>query len=90
MVNIYKELSKDITGFNIPGHGYLDKWAQQGVLLLNAVLTVEAHKANSHAGKGWESFTDAIIKTLARTRENIVFMLWGNYAAKKATGIDPV
>lgn len=90
LVNIYKELVNDIPGFSNPGHGYLAKWAEQGVLLLNAVLTVEAHKANSHAGKGWEQFTDALICMIAKRCENVVFMLWGNYAHKKATGIDGV
>lgn len=83
LVNIYKELHNDI-GFEIPNHGNLEHWAKQGVLLLNATLTVEAHQAGSHQKKGWEQFTDAVIKTVAEQKENIVFLLWGAYAQKKA------
>eukprot|EP00158_Paraphelidium_tribonemae_P001107 Partr_v1_DN23985_c0_g1_i3_m49077 putative Excises uracil residues from the DNA which can arise as a result of misincorporation of dUMP residues by DNA polymerase or due to deamination of cytosine (By similarity) len=86
--NIYKELASDIEGFKVPAHGCLTGWAQQGVLLLNAVLTVEAHKANAHQGKGWERFTDAVIRVLSLKYPHLVYMLWGNYAAKKAAGID--
>jgi uracil-DNA glycosylase len=87
LINIYKELETDITGFKKPNHGNLIGWAKQGVLLLNAVLTVEAHKANSHAGKGWERFTDVIIEEISK-KGNVAFMLWGNYAIKKAAKVD--
>ncbi|MCQ2454655.1 MAG: uracil-DNA glycosylase [Clostridia bacterium] len=83
LVNIYKELSADI-GFNIPTHGDLTAWANQGVLLLNTVLTVRKGQANSHKGKGWEIFTDEIIKTLNRKKTPVVFLLWGANARKKA------
>ncbi|MEH6308084.1 uracil-DNA glycosylase [Olivibacter sp. CPCC 100613] len=86
--NMYIELSSDIPGFKIPNHGTLTKWADQGVLLLNAVLTVRAHMAASHQRKGWEIFTDMVIKELAQRREGIVFILWGNYAKQKAKLID--
>lgn len=82
--NIYKELTNDITGFITPHHGFLQAWAQQGVLLLNATLTVRAAQAGSHQKKGWETFTDEVIKTLANQKENLVFMLWGKYAQSKA------
>ena len=85
--NIYKELHDDL-GCYIPNNGYLVKWAEQGVLMLNTVLTVRAHMANSHHGKGWEEFTDAAIRVLAEQRENIVFILWGSYAQKKGAFID--
>ena len=85
--NIYKELHDDC-GCYIPNNGYLKKWADQGVLLLNTVLTVRAHQANSHRGIGWEEFTDAAIRVLAEQRENIVFILWGSYAQKKGAFID--
>ena len=85
--NIYKELQDDL-GCYIPNNGYLKKWADQGVLLLNTVLTVRAHQANSHQGKGWEEFTDAVIRRLNDEREHIVFMLWGAYAQKKGAFID--
>lgn len=85
--NIYKELREDV-GFKAPGHGYLQFWAEQGVLLLNAVLTVEAHKAGSHQGKGWERFTDRIVHILNEQRQNLVFLLWGAYAQKKGAFID--
>ncbi|XP_046358519.1 uracil-DNA glycosylase-like [Haliotis rufescens] len=88
LVNMYKELAKDIDGFEQPGHGTLNGWARQGVLLLNACLTVRAHNANSHAGKGWEKFTDAVISWLNKNGEGIVFMLWGAYAQKKGACID--
>ncbi|HAG52930.1 MAG TPA: uracil-DNA glycosylase [Alphaproteobacteria bacterium] len=85
--NIYKELNSDL-GFQIPTTGFLEPWAKQGVLMLNAVLTVEKATPNSHANKGWENFTDKIIKTIAEKRENVVFILWGAYAQKKAELID--
>lgn len=85
--NIYKELNEDI-GFKIPKHGYLRNWAKQGVLLLNSVLTVEQSKAGSHRGKGWEEFTDRIIKILSTDKENLVFFLWGNPSQKKGVLID--
>jgi len=87
LMNIYKELASDL-GITPPRHGHLEKWARQGVLLLNAVLSVQAHNAASHAGKGWETFTDAAIHALNREREHIVFMLWGSYAQKKGAFID--
>lgn len=81
--NMFKELQEDL-GCKIPNHGYLAPWASQGILMLNAVLTVRAGEANSHAGKGWEEFTDAIIRALDARNEPVVFVLWGNYAQKKA------
>ncbi|WP_256004504.1 uracil-DNA glycosylase [Pedobacter deserti] len=87
--NIYKELSEDIEGFQIPAHGELTKWADEGVLLLNATLTVRAHEPGSHQGKGWEIFTDTVISKLSAGREGIVFMLWGRFAQNKAALIDP-
>ncbi len=87
LLNIFKELEQDI-GMKRPTSGNLKKWADQGVLLLNAVLTVEGGKANSHQGKGWELFTDRIIQTLNQEREHIVFILWGSYAQKKGAFID--
>jgi len=86
--NIYKELQRDL-GISPPAHGCLASWARQGVLLLNAVLTVEDGRAGAHAGKGWEGFTDHIVETLGREREHLVFMLWGSYAQKKGAVIDP-
>ena len=89
LVNIYKELHDDL-GCSIPDHGYLKKWADQGVLLLNTVLTVRAHQANSHRGIGWEEFTDAAIKILNEQDRPMVFMLWGSPArAKKAMLTNP-
>ena len=85
--NIYKELHRDL-GKPIPTSGNLTHWAEQGVLLLNATLTVEAHRAGSHQGKGWEELTDAAILALNNQRENIVFMLWGSYAQRKGQFID--
>ena len=82
LVNIYKELHDDI-GFKIPSHGYLKEWADQGVLLLNAVLTVRRGQANSHKGKGWEIFTDEVIKKLNEREEPVVFILWGANARSK-------
>jgi uracil-DNA glycosylase len=87
LVNIYKELKSDL-GIEQPGHGHLEAWAKQGVLLLNSVLTVEANKAASHAGKGWETFTDAVITEVNALPHPVVFMLWGNYAQKKAAFVD--
>jgi uracil-DNA glycosylase len=86
--NIYKELVDDFPGYVMPNHGELIKWADQGVLLLNATLTVRAHEANSHQGKGWEIFTDRIITELSAKREGIVFLLWGKYAQNKSALID--
>ncbi|MBP5789757.1 MAG: uracil-DNA glycosylase [Neisseriaceae bacterium] len=86
--NIYKELASDIDGFQIPNHGYLKKWADEGVLLLNTVLTVKAHLAHSHKDIGWETFTDKVIEVLNYHRENLVFLLWGNPAQKKGSKID--
>ena len=87
LVNIYQELQADL-GCQIPNNGDLRPWAKQGVLLLNAVLTVRAHQANSHAGKGWENFTDAIIRTVSAKPDRVVFVLWGAYARKKKGLID--
>ena len=85
--NIYKELNSDL-GCYIPDNGYLIKWAKQGVLLLNTVLTVRAHSANSHRGMGWEQFTDAVIRGLNKLDKPIVYMLWGSPAQKKAEMLD--
>lgn len=85
--NIFKEIHDDL-GTPIPASGNLTRWAQQGVLLLNATLTVRAHQAGSHQGRGWETFTDAAIRTLAESREHLVFILWGAYAQKKGAFID--
>ncbi|MEN6588056.1 MAG: uracil-DNA glycosylase [Proteiniphilum sp.] len=85
--NIYKEIHSDL-GKPVPVSGNLERWATQGVLLLNATLTVQAHRAGSHQGKGWETFTDAAIRHLAREREHLVFMLWGAYAQHKGESID--
>ena len=86
--NIYKELVKDIPGFVIPNHGNLTEWAEQGVLLLNASLTVRAGTPGSHQKKGWEEFTDKVIKTISEKKEGIVFILWGAFAQAKAELID--
>jgi uracil-DNA glycosylase len=86
--NIYKELTTDIPGFTAPPHGDLTQWADEGVLLLNATLTVRAHEAGSHQGKGWETFTDKIISELSEKRKGIVFLLWGRYAQNKSVLID--
>lgn len=85
--NIYKELNRDL-GKPIPASGNLQHWANQGVLLLNATLTVEAHRAGSHQNKGWEELTDAAIRALNERREHIVYMLWGSYAQRKGQYID--
>jgi len=87
LVNIYKELRDDV-GFRIPHHGFLVPWAEQGVLLLNAVLTVRAHQANSHKNKGWETFTDSVIRAVSAKPDPVVFLLWGAYAQKKTELID--
>ena len=86
--NMYQELATDIPGFQVPNHGDLTAWANRGVLLLNATLTVRAHTAGSHQGKGWETFTDRAIAELSARREGIVFLLWGRYAKNKAALID--
>ena len=86
--NIFKEVSDD-TGTPVPASGNLDRWAEQGVLLLNAVLTVRAHEAASHAGRGWETFTDAVVRTISERKQGIVYMLWGSYAQKKGAIADP-
>ncbi len=87
LVNIFKEVSAD-TGAPLPADGDLTRWARQGVLLLNATLTVEAHQPGSHRGKGWEQLTDAAVKILSQKRDNLVFMLWGASAGAKAALID--
>lgn len=87
LLNIFKELKSDLD-MPIPSHGCLVHWAEQGVLLLNSVLTVEQGKAAAHQGKGWEQFTDRVIRELAEKREGVVFMLWGSYAIKKGQFID--
>ena len=88
LVNIYKEISADL-GVPMPTSGDLTGWARQGVLLLNATLTVRAHQANSHQRLGWSLFTDAAIKALSERRDHLVFMLWGGFARSKKTLIDP-
>ena len=85
--NIYKELNSDL-GIQIPNHGDLTKWAKQGVLLLNSVLTVEKDKPGSHRNMGWEEYTDSIIKKISEERKNVVFILWGKYAETKKNLID--
>jgi len=87
LLNIFKELNADV-GFRIPNHGCLIPWAEQGVLLLNAVLTVRAHQANSHQGKGWETFTDTVLQAVNQKSTPVVFLLWGSYAQRKAELID--
>ncbi len=87
LVNIYQELASDL-GVEPPEHGYLQSWAEQGVLLLNAVLTVEQGQAGAHQGKGWELFTDAVVAALNAQREGLVFLLWGSHAQKKGAAID--
>lgn len=87
LVNIYKELKQDL-GIAPADHGYLEEWAEQGVLLLNSVLTVEKSAAGSHQKKGWEQFTDSVIEALSEKREGLVFILWGSYAQKKGRVID--
>jgi uracil-DNA glycosylase len=87
LVNIYKEMKSDL-GLDPPRHGFLESWAQQGVLLLNSVLTVEAGRAASHQGKGWETFTDAVIRQVNDLERPVVFILWGSYAQKKAAFVN--
>lgn len=87
LVNIFKEIKVDM-GVPYPKSGNLERWAEQGVLLLNATLTVRAHQAGSHQNKGWETFTDAVIKTLSQKHEGLVFLLWGGFAKKKVKFID--
>jgi uracil-DNA glycosylase len=88
LVNIFKEIEQDL-GIPYPSSGNLMPWADQGVLLLNATLTVRAHQAGSHQGKGWELFTDTVIKIISEEKNNIIFLLWGGYARKKKGLIDP-
>ncbi|MCC7290217.1 uracil-DNA glycosylase [bacterium] len=88
LTNIYKELKSDL-GTQPPKTGNLERWAQQGVLLLNATLTVEANNPGSHQNKGWEEFTDSVIRVLSEEKENLVFILWGSYAQRKGEIIDP-
>jgi uracil-DNA glycosylase len=88
LVNIYKELTNDITGFQVPKHGYLASWAEQGVLLLNTVLTVQQANAHSHAKLGWEVFTDEVIRQLNTQNTGCVFMLWGAHAQRKGRDIN--
>jgi uracil-DNA glycosylase len=87
LVNIYKELAQDIEGFEIPQHGYLQSWAEQGVLLLNTVLTVREGKAHSHKHLGWERYTDHVINALNEHKQGLIFILWGAHAQKKAAAI---
>ncbi|HZO71778.1 MAG TPA: uracil-DNA glycosylase [Ktedonobacteraceae bacterium] len=87
LMNMFKELQTDV-GFRIPNNGYLVPWAEQGILMLNAVLTVRAHAANSHKNHGWETFTDAIIRQVNAKDDQVVFVLWGGYAQKKLKLID--
>ena len=87
LVNIFKEIQNDL-GKPVPRSGRLERWSNQGVLLINSILTVRAHQAGSHQGKGWEEFTDAVIKRINDEKENVVFMLWGAYAQKKGAFID--
>ncbi|WP_294124173.1 uracil-DNA glycosylase [Sphingomonas sp.] len=89
LINIYKELASDL-GIRPPAHGFLEHWARQGVLLLNSVLTVEMGQAASHRDRGWERFTDAVIAQVNAKQQPVVFMLWGSYAQKKASFVDPL
>ena len=88
LVNIYKELASDIPSFSIPQHGFLHSWAEQGVLLLNTVLTVEQGQAHSHAKIGWERFTDTVVRQLNDHCDGLIFLLWGSHAQKKGSVID--
>ncbi|MFA6361719.1 MAG: uracil-DNA glycosylase, partial [Candidatus Shapirobacteria bacterium] len=88
LVNIYKEIESDLGQKTLNKNGNLENWAKQGVLMLNATLTVQAHMAGSHQNKGWENFTDAVIKILSEQKENLVFILWGSYAQKKGSVIN--
>ncbi len=90
LANMYKELVQDIEGFSTPDHGYLMPWAEQGVLLLNTVLTVEQGQAHSHKHLGWEKFTDKVIDEINQHREGVVFLLWGAHAQRKGKNIDKV
>ncbi len=85
--NIFKEVRDDV-GTPVPPSGNLDRWAEQGVLLLNSVLTVRAHEAASHAGRGWEQFTDAVVRSIAERKQGVVYMLWGSYAQRKGSIAD--
>lgn len=86
--NIFQEIRDDV-GTPVPSSGNLDRWAEQGVLLLNSVLTVRAHQAASHAGRGWEQFTDAVVRIIAERKQELVYMLWGSYAQRKGQIADP-
>ena len=88
LVNVYKELAVDVAGFVRPSHGHLVAWARQGILMLNAVLTVQAHAPSSHKNRGWERFTDAAIRAVSAAHPHAAFVLWGNYARKKVPLID--
>lgn len=88
LANIYKELADDIKGFKVPEHGYLQSWAEQGVLLLNTVLTVEEGQAHSHKHLGWEKFTDKVIDIINDKAQDVIFILWGAHAQKKGKKID--
>lgn len=88
LLNIFKELARDIPGFTQPAHGCLTRWAEQGVLLLNTVLTVEEGRAHSHANLGWETFTDVVVAGLSEKCTGLVFLLWGAHAQKKGAHID--
>lgn len=85
--NIFKEIQSDL-GIAIPSSGNLDRWAEQGVLLLNSVLTVRAHQAASHAGQGWEQFTDAVVRIISERKQGVVYLLWGSYAQRKGQVVD--
>jgi len=87
LVNIFKEINSDL-GLPVPNHGNLEHWATQGVLLINATLTVRANQAGSHQKKGWETFTDSVISNISRQREKVVFLLWGRYAGNKSSLVD--
>ena len=87
LINIFKELESDL-GLSVPSSGNLERWADQGVLLLNATLTVRAHEAGSHQKRGWEQFTDAVIARISEQKENVIFLLWGGFAKKKGGKID--
>ena len=88
LINIFKEINDDL-GISVPESGNLERWARQGILLLNATLTVRANQAGSHQNKGWEIFTDAVIREISDRKEAVVFLLWGSYAQKKGTVINP-
>lgn len=88
LINIFKEVQDDLNLLECPVNGDLSRWARQGVLLLNSTLTVQAHQAGSHQGRGWETFTDEVIMRLNNDREHLVFILWGSYAIKKGAFID--